>query len=758
MSKRRIAGRADFKGLFLKKLKVWKLKDEVTQREFSREVEAGAALFNGTWEETEDIMLKACEKTCGRTMGKRGQERETWWWNDEIERLIKEKKQTYKAWQASLLEADKRQYRIMNNRVKKEVAKAKEAAWRSWSDDLNTVEGRNKMFKLAQQMKRDKKDVLGANYIRDKDGNILVESDEVVGRWREYFDGLLNEENPSTLEEAPPVEGPMEDVTREEVKAAMRMFKAGKAAGPSEVTTEMLSMAGDTGIDMLLEVFKNIIKSDLPPEKWSKSITVPLFKGKGDALECGKYRGLRLLEHGMKIWERVLMKKLEVYVHIHDHQFGFARGKSTTDAIFLIRQLQERYLEKKLKLYHMFVDLEKAFDKVPRHVIEWALRRQLVPEWLVRAVMGLYRNSSSHVRFAGSMSEGFPVGVGVHQGSPLSPFLFKIVMEEATKLCRKGDPWELLYADDLVLTAESQQEVMEMFNLWRNAMARCGMKINIPTTKLLISAKARTAPTSGTGRWPCAICLRGVGVNSILCTRCNMWCHKRCTGLSTFSGVRNYVCLKCDGTHARTASPDESVVTSDGTIEEVNQFCYLGDVLDGSGGAERAVRSRVAAAWGKWRDLSSLLCNKSVPLKYRAQVYAACIRPTMLYAAAAWALTQRDEQMLRGCDRRMLRRICGLTLRDRVSSMEILRRCNLEDVLLTVRKRRMGWFGHVFRRESDPLARIREFEAPGRRPRGRPKKRWKDCIRDDLAAAGVQEDAAGDRAGWSAVIKRLTSS
>ena len=130
----------------------------------------------------------------------------------------------------------------------------------------------------------------------------------------------------------------------------------------------------------------------------------------------------------------------------------------------------------------------------------------------------------------------------------------------------------------------------------------------------------------------------------------------------------------------------------------------------------------------------------------------------MLYAAAVWALTQRDEQMLRGCDRRMLRRICGLTLRDRVSSMEILRRCNLEDILLTVRKRRMGWFGHVFRRESDPLARIREFEAPGRRPRGRPKKRWKDCIRDDLAAARVQEDAAGDRAGWSAVIKRLTSS
>ena len=107
----------------------------------------------------------------------------------------------------------------------------------------------------------------------------------------------------------------------------------------SEVTSEMFTVAGDNGIDMLLEVFKNIIKNDLPPEKCGKSITVPLFKDKGDALECGKYRGLRLLEHGMKIWERVLIKKLEVYVHIHDHQFSFLLEKSTTDAIFLIHQL-----------------------------------------------------------------------------------------------------------------------------------------------------------------------------------------------------------------------------------------------------------------------------------------------------------------------------------------------------------------------------------------------------------------------------------
>ena len=132
--------------------------------------------------------------------------------------------------------------------------------------------------------------------------------------------------------------------------------------------------------------------------------------------------------------------------------------------------------------------------------------------------MGLYSNSSSQVRFAGKDSEGFPIGVGVHQGSALSPFLFKVVMEEATKLCRRGDPWDLLYADDLVLTAESKEEVMEMFHGWREAMARCGMKINVPKTKLLISGKE--FPTiSSAADYPCAMCSRGVGNSSFLCTR-----------------------------------------------------------------------------------------------------------------------------------------------------------------------------------------------------------------------------------------------
>ena len=131
----------------------------------------------------------------------------------------------------------------------------------------------------------------------------------------------------------------------------------------------------------------------------------------------------------------------------------------------------------------------------------------------------------------------------------------------------------------------------------------------------------------------------------------------------------------------------------------------------------------------------------------------------MLYAAETWALTQREENLIQGCDRRMLRRLCGVTLRDRISSDEVLGRCGLESVLLRIRKKRMAWFGHVYRRdESDPLCRVKNVEAQGRRPRGRPKKTWSDCVQGDLSAAGVRETAAENRAEWRATISCLTAS
>ena len=131
-------------------------------------------------------------------------------------------------------------------------------------------------------------------------------------------------------------------------------------------------------------------------------------------------------------------------------QFGVMPGKGTTDAMFIMQQVQEKHQAKE-KLHYAIVDLEKAFDRVTREVVKWALRKLGVDEWLIRTFMALYKEAG--------LSESFEVKVGLHQGSVLSPLLFAAVMNVVSSDVRNGLPSELLYADDLVLMAPTMEQL-----------------------------------------------------------------------------------------------------------------------------------------------------------------------------------------------------------------------------------------------------------------------------------------------------------
>jgi len=163
----------------------------------------------------------------------------------------------------------------------------------------------------------------------------------------------------------------------------------------------------------------------------------------------------------------------------------------------------------KRKLYHVFVDLEKVFDRVPREMIVWALRRQKVPENSIILVMALYENERSRVKSPAGLSEEFSIEVGVHQGSVLSPLLFIVVMQEATKEERGENLKELLYADDLVLMAETEEEVMERFSAWKRGMEKRGLKVNMEKTKMMVHRRKPAVPLER-GRHPCGCCGKGV--------------------------------------------------------------------------------------------------------------------------------------------------------------------------------------------------------------------------------------------------------
>ena len=203
----------------------------------------------------------------------------------------------------------------------------------------------------------------------------------------------------------------------------------------------MLKVSGDTGARLVADLANDMIRNGVIPSDWEDSFIMNIYKGKGDALERGNYRSLKLLDHVMKGIERVIEKIIRERISIDDMQFGFMPGRGTTDAIFILK-----HLAKNRKLYFAFVDLEKAFDRVARKVIWWAMRKLGIEEWIVRFMQAMYNNTRSRVRVNNTYSDEFGVKVGVHQGSVLSPFLFVIVLEALSHEFRTGTPWELVYA------------------------------------------------------------------------------------------------------------------------------------------------------------------------------------------------------------------------------------------------------------------------------------------------------------------------
>ena len=300
------------------------------------------------------------------------------------------------------------------------------------------------VYRLANQFRRENTDVVGDKPVKNDAGEMSVSEDSKQKAWLEHYQRLLNFEfdwGPVHLSYQPPVEGPPIPVTIDMVKKAISQVKAGKAPGPSGIVVEMIRAAGNMGTSMVRDLAVAIIRYGKVPADWEQSSIVCLYKVKGDALERGNYRCLKLTEQVMKILERIVDSLIRQLVSIDISQFGCVPGRGTIDAIFVVRQLQEKYLAANKRLYMAFLDLEKVLDRVTQKVIWWALRKLGVEEWIVRLVQGMYANARSRVHVGEGYSEEFEVKVGVHQGSVLSPLLFIIVLEALSREFCSGVPW-----------------------------------------------------------------------------------------------------------------------------------------------------------------------------------------------------------------------------------------------------------------------------------------------------------------------------
>ncbi|KAK3556642.1 hypothetical protein QTP70_010834 [Hemibagrus guttatus] len=519
-----------------KKTKWWKLKKEECCEEFRqklRQALGGQVVLPDDWETTAEVIRETGRKVLGVSSGRRKEDKETWWWNEEVQDSIQRKRLAKKKWDMDRTEENRQEYKELQRRVKREVSKAKQKAYEELYTRLDTREGEKDLYRLARQRDRDGKDVQQVRVIKDRDGRVLTSEESVQRRWKEYFEELMNEENEreKRVEGVNSVEQKVDKIRKDEVRKALKRMKSGKAVGPDDIPVE--------------------------------------------------------------------------------------------------------YRDGQKELHCVFVDLEKAYDRVPREELWYCMRKSGVAEKYVRVVQDMYERSRTVVRCAVGQTEEFNVEVGLHQGSALSPFLFAIVMDQLSEEVRQESPWTMMFADDIVICSESREQVEENLERWRFALERRGMKVSRSKTE--------------------------------------------------------YMCVnEREGSGTVRLQGEE--------VKKVQEFKYLGSTVQSNGECGKEVKKRVQAGWNGWRKVSGVLCDQKISARIKGKVYRTVVRPAMLYGLETVSLRKRQESELEVAELKMLRFSLGVTRLDRIRNEYIRGTAHVGRLGDKVREARLRWFGHVQRR------------------------------------------------------------
>ena len=309
----------------------------------------------------------------------------------------------------------------------------------------------------------------------------------------------------------------------------------------------------------------------------------------------------------------------------------------------------------------------------------------------VQLVQDMYEGSETVVRCAVGTTESFKIKVGLQQGSALSPFLFAVIMDRLTDEIRSEPPWMMLFADDIVICEETREEVERRLESWKYALKKRGMKVSRSKTKYL--------------------CING-------------------------------------------GNDDKTVKMEDAKVPRIKEFKYLGSTVQESGVCEREVKKRVQSGWNGWRRVSGVICYRRLPARVKRKVYSLVVRPAMVYGLETVAVTHKQVEEMEVAEMKMLRFAMGVTRKDKIKNKHIRSTVKIERLRMKMREGRLRWYGHVMRRDQEYVGRkMMEMELPGKRRRGRPKRRFLNVMIENMGEVDAKETDVEDRKMWRMMIR-----
>ena len=346
--------------------------------------------------------------------------------------------------------------------------------------------------------------------MKGKYDETIFEKGDTQNRWIEYFNKLFNDDDradtdtTTNLTEDVNLSGPK--IVETEVKGALKKMINRKATGNDKVCKEMLVACGELGIKKICNLANKIYDSGTILMQMRQSVFIAIPK-KGDLSNCNNYRLISLMSHVTKIILRIILARVrnKINPEIRWEQFGFQKNKGTRNAIFVMRTLAEteRSIEVQKDIFAIFIDYEKAFDKVKHEEIMKDLRTLQVDDKDLRLLRNLYWKQIAAISIDGEVSEQWTaIKRGARQGCVLSPDLFSLYSEIIMrKVTTEGTPKingipvnNIRYADDTVLLAESKSSLEYLLANLKDESEKRGLFINKKKTKVMVFSKKQSEP------------------------------------------------------------------------------------------------------------------------------------------------------------------------------------------------------------------------------------------------------------------------